>query len=86
MCTKHGPPVHGLPLWTPLLKMNFTSWAEYDMNNNVGRAGYYPPKANFALSLYYQAYELLILYTCSNFLEFHTWIRYSLVKDEQYMW
>ena len=50
-----------------LLKMNFTSWAEYDMNNNVGQGGYYPPKANFALSLYYQAYELLILYTCSVF-------------------
>lgn len=51
-----------------LLKMNFTSWAEYDMNNNnVGQGGYYTPKANFALSLYYQAYELLILYTCSVF-------------------
>ena len=71
----------GPSLWTPswtqsmdypcgppyLLKMNFTSWAEYDMNNNAGQGGYYPPKANFALSLYYQAYELLILYTCSVF-------------------
>ena len=65
------------PLWTQsmdypcgtsyLLKMNFTSWPEYDMNNNVGQGGYYPPKANFALSLYYQAYELLILYTRSVF-------------------
>ena len=34
-----------------LLKMYFTSCAEYDMNNNVGQGGYYPPKANFALSL-----------------------------------
>ena len=50
-----------------LLKINFTSWPEYDMNNNVGQGGYYPPKANFALSLYYQAYELLILYTRSVF-------------------
>ena len=70
------------PLWTQSmdypcgppysLKMNFTSWPEYDMNNNVGQGGYYPPKANFALSLYYQAYELLILYTRSVF----SWIPY----------
>lgn len=57
-------PLRGPPY---LLKMNFTSWAEYDMNNNVSQGGYYSPKANFALSLYYQAYELLILYTCSVF-------------------
>ena len=50
-----------------LLKINFTSWPEYDMNNNVGQGGYYPSKADFALSLYYQAYELLILYTRSVF-------------------
>ena len=52
-----------------LLKMNFTSWPEYDTNNNVpvGQRGYYPSKADFALSLYYQAYELLILYTRSVF-------------------
>ena len=50
-----------------LLKMNFTSWPEYDTNNNVGQGGYYPSKADFALSLYYQAYELLILYTRSVF-------------------
>ena len=35
-----------------------------------------------AVCLYYQAYGLLILYcTCSNFLEFRTWIRFSLVKE-----
>ena len=47
--------------------MNFTSWPEYDTNNNVGQGGYYLSKADFALSLYYQAYELLILYTRSVF-------------------
>ena len=79
-CTNMDYPCRPSP-WTPswtqsmdypcgppyLLKMNFTSWPEYDTYNNVGQGGYYPSKANFALSLYCQAYELLILYTHSVF-------------------
>ena len=35
-----------------------------------------------AVRLYHQDYGLLILYTCSNFLEFHTWEpRFSVVKE-----
>ena len=34
-----------------------------------------------AVSLYYQGYGLFELYTRSNFLEFHTWVWFSLVKE-----
>ena len=42
------------------------------MNDNIGQGGYYPPKADFALSLYYQACELLILVaSCADILFCH---------------
>ena len=68
------------------LKMNFTSWVEYDMNNNVSQGGYYPQKQTL-LSVYIIRLMSFSYYTPVQFsLEFHTWIRCSLVKDEQYLW
>ena len=52
-----------------LLKMNFTSWAEYEYE--------YEYEYDMNNNVGYTPVQF--------FLAFHTWIRCSLVKDEQYL-